>query len=130
MVDMYPVLWPETSGDSWEYVAEKMASNIDTFWKPFSAFEKTTITESDRRVRNFLNGTVESSRIGNEITIRTAGFTGEAYLLLRTHGQKPETMTGGAWKQVEEDTYLLRLDSQDAVVILGDPAVRYDWNNR
>ena len=118
LVDMYQVLWPEASGDSWEHVAEKMAANIDTYWKPFSAFERTTISESDNRVRNFLNGNIESTRSGNEITVRTTGFTGDAYLLLRTHGEEPETMAGGTWKQVEEDTYLLQLTSQEATVIL------------
>ena len=118
LVDMYRVLWPETSEDAWENVAEKMSSNVDTYWKPFSAFDKTTISQSDSRVRNFLNGSVESTRTGDQITIQTTGFTGDAYLLLRTHGETPETMTGGTWKEVERNTYLLRLTSEEASVIL------------
>lgn len=118
LVDIYWVLWPETSEDRWENVAEKMSSNVDTHWKPFAAFDKTTVSQSDSRVRNFLNGSVESTRTGDEISIRTNGFTGDAYLLLRTHGETPETMIGGTWKQVERDTYLLRITSQEASVIL------------
>ena len=117
-VDIYRVLWPESEKDQWEQVAEKMASNIDTYWKPFAAFDKTTISQSDRRVRNFLNGSVESSRDRNEILIQTKDFTGDAYLLLRTHGEKVEAMTGGDWKQVEEDAYLLHLTSDEASVTL------------
>lgn len=117
-VDMYRVLWPESREDEWEEVAEKMASNIDTYWKPYAAFEKTTISQSDSRVRNFLNGSVESTRKGDQISVQTKDFTGDAYLLLRTHGEKIQKMTGGTWKEVEEDTYLLQLTSERASVTL------------
>ena len=117
-VDIYRVLWPESTKDEWQSVAEKMASNIDTYWKPFAAYDKTTISESDSRVRNFLNGSVESIRNGNSISIQMKDVTGDAHLLLRTHGEKPVEMTGGTWKQVEEDTYLLRLTEEKASVTL------------
>ena len=109
---------PETGQEEWQNVAEKMASNIDTYWKPFAAFDKTTISESDARVRCFLNGSFESTRNGNQISIQTRDFTGDAYFLLRTHGEKPEKMAGGTWKTVEADTYLLRLTSELASVTL------------
>ena len=117
-VDIYRVLWPESENDEWEKVAEKMAANIYTYWKPFAAFDKTTISESDRRVRNFLNGSLESKRNGEQILIQTKDFVGDAYLLLRTHGEKPTEMTGGEWKEVERGTYLLRLTSEEAQVTL------------
>lgn len=117
-VDMYRVLWPESRKDEWQSVAEKMAAHIDTYWKPFAAFDKTTISESDSRVRNFLNGSVTSTRKGDQISIQTEYFTGDAYLLLRTHGESPQEMTGGTWKQVEEETYLLHLTEENASVTL------------
>ena len=116
--DIYRVLWPESRNDEWEKIAEKMAANIDTYWKPFAAFDKTTITESDGRVRNFLNGRVESTRDGNVISIETEDFTGDAYLLLRTHGEEPEKMTGGSWKEVERNTYLVQLTQENASITL------------
>lgn len=118
LIDIYAVLWPENVKDEWQEIAEKIAANIDTYWKPFAAFEKTTISESDRRVRNFLNGSVESSRNENQISIQTKDFTGDAYLLLRTHGEEPEQMTGGTWKKVEEDAYLLQITSDKVSVTL------------
>ena len=95
-----------------------MAANIDTYWKPFAVFEKTTISQSDSRVRNFLNESVESTKNRNQISIQTKDFTGDAYLLLRTHGETPEEMTGGTWKQIEEETYLLHLTEENASVTL------------
>lgn len=117
-VDIYRVLWPENEKDEWEKLADKMAANISTYWKPFSAFDKTTISQSDARVRNFLNGNVQSSKNGNHISIKTEDFTGEAYLLLRTHGEKPVSMTGGSFERIEEGAYLLKLTSDTAYVTL------------
>lgn len=116
--DMYRILWPKNRKDQWEEVAEKMAANLDTYWKPFAAFDRITISQSDSRVRNFLNGSIESTRKGNRISVQTKDFTGDAYLLLRTHGEKLDEMTGGSWKQIEDDAYLLQITSENASITL------------
>lgn len=124
-VDIYRILWPENEKDEWENLADKMAANISTYWKPFSAFDKTTISRSDSRVRNFLNGNVESTKDGNKISIKTEDFNGQAYLLLRTHGEKPVDMTGGSWEQVEAGAYLLEITSNTASVTLESNIQQY-----
>ena len=118
--DIFRVLWLENSEDSWEKVSETLASVIATYWKPFAAFDKTTISESDRRVRLFLNQRVTSqeSRLpqGRQISIQVENFAGDAWLMLRTHGETLQTMEGGAWTQIEEDAYLLHLTRENAAV--------------
>lgn len=116
--DIYRILWPETEKDEWEKLAEKLASNIDTYWKPFSSFDKTTISESDARVRNFLNGRLESTKNADRISIRTEGYSGKAYAILRTHGEKLTKMSGGSFEQIEKDAYLLKLTSDTAELTL------------
>lgn len=107
--DIYRILNPENEKDQWQNLADKMASNIDTYWKPFSAFDKTTVSQSDERVRSFLNGKVTSNRNNDTVTIKAENYNGSAYLLLRTHGEEIYEMTGGSYKKVEEDAYLLTL---------------------
>ena len=107
--DIYRILNPENEKDQWQNLADKMASNIDTYWKPFSAFDKTTVSQSDERVRNFLNGKVTRNRNNDTVTIKAENYNGSAYLLLRTHGEEIYEMTGGSYKKVEEDAYLLTL---------------------
>ena len=119
------MLWPENKEDEWQTIAEKAAGHIDTYWKPFSAFEKTTISESDTRVRDFLNGTVESERKGNELLIKTTAYASDAYLLLRTHGEIPVEMNGGSITKVEEDCYLLTVSQENAVVKLQSENMLY-----
>lgn len=118
--DIFRVLWLENSEDSWENVSETLASVIATYWKPFAAFDKTTISESDRRVRLFLNQRVTSqeSRLpqGRQISIQVENFAGDAWLMLRTHGETLQTMEGGTWTQIEEDAYLLHLTRENAAV--------------
>lgn len=121
--DIYRVLWLENQADTWEQVAEVFSSGIATYWKPFAAFEKTTITESDRRVRIFLNETVTSTASptpsGREISVQVENFYGQAWLMLRTHGEKPVSMEGGTWELIEKDAYLLHLTADTATVVLG-----------
>lgn len=116
--DIYRILNSENEKDQWENLADKMAANIDTYWKPFSAFDKTTVSQSDLKVRNFLNGKVTSNRNNDTVTIKAENYNGSAYLLLRTHGEEIYEMTGGSYKKVEEDAYLLTLTDDSARIKL------------
>ena len=116
--DIYRILNPENEKDQWENLADKMAANIDTYWKPFSAFDKTTVSQSDLKVRNFLNGKVTSSKNGNTVTVKTENYEGEAYLLFRTHGEELYEMTGGSFKKIEDNAYLLTLTEDTAKISL------------
>lgn len=117
-VDLYQVIWLQKREDEWEVVSEKLASNISTYWNPFSVFEKTTITESDTRVRRFLNESVTSSRKADKISIKVENFNEDAWIMLRTHGEKIESMKNGNWEKIEDDAYLLHLTSSQATVTL------------
>ena len=116
--DIFRILNPKTEKDQWQNLADKMAANIDTYWKPFAAFDKTTVSQSDERVRNFLNGKVTSNRNNDTVTIKAENYNGSAYLLLRTHGEEIYEMTGGGYKKVEEDAYLLTLIDDSARIKL------------
>lgn len=117
-VDLYQLIWLQEREDEWEVVSEKLASNISTYWNPFSVFEKTTITESDTRVRRFLNESVTSSRKADKISIKVENFNEDAWMMLRTHGEKIESMKNGSWEKIEDDAYLLHLTSSQATVTL------------
>ena len=116
--DIYRILNPENEKDQWQNLADKMAANIDTYWKPFSAFDKTTVSQSDLKVRNFLNGKATSSKNGNTVTVKTENYEGEAYLLFRTHGEELYEMTGGSFKKIEDNAYLLTLTEDTAKISL------------
>lgn len=116
--DIYRAIWPQKRKDEWEVISEKLASNISTYWNPFSVFEKTTITESDTRVRRFLNESVTSDRKADQISIKVENFNEDAWMMLRTHGEKIESMKNGSWEKIEDDAYLLHITSSQATVTL------------
>lgn len=107
LLDMSKVTWPEEDEPHWEVLYDTFSSNINTFWKPFTAFDKTTISESDSRVRNFLSLDYADSRDGDSIIVDISNRSGETYFLLRTHGESVQDMTGGTCREIEQGTYLI-----------------------
>lgn len=107
LVNMERVLYPKDDSDSWEKLYNKYASNTSTYWKPFAAFAKTTLSESDSRVRKFLGMDYTDARDKDEITLDTTGFDKSASYILRTHGEKILSLEGATFKQLEEGAYLI-----------------------
>lgn len=109
MVDIRDVIWPETDDSHWQNLIEKVSSNIDTWWKPFAAFEKTSLTESDRRLRTLLNLDYSHSREGDRIVLETRGMEEDGWFLLRTHGEAVAEAAGAEVQEVEKDVYLVHM---------------------
>lgn len=118
MIDMRHVFWPVDEEERWEKLSEEFSSNTLTYWKPFAAFEKTSLTQSDSRVRTFLSVKYEESRTGDEIVLTVPGLEGEAWFLLRTHGERIRAISGAQYTEAEDDVYLLRVTGQKATVTL------------
>lgn len=108
LLDLKPALWPETKDDQWENYFDVISSNISTYWSPQNSFESTTLTESDSRVRSFLNLSYAQSREADTITLRVEGVQ-EAWFLLRTHGETIADIQGGDYRALEKDAYLIHV---------------------
>ena len=105
LADMKHISWPEEDEDHWETLSEDLFSNINTYWKPFAAFDKTTLTESGERVRALLAADYRDARQADTITVEAAD-SGQ-WFLLRTHGEAVSGLKGGDYVQVEDDVYLI-----------------------
>lgn len=117
------VVWPKAEGDYWEIIYNDMSSSLATYWKPFRKFDRTTLTESDERVRTFLNLNYGVVRNGDEIALTVTGRGNDTcYFLLRTHGEEIVDMTGGSFTKVEEDAYLLTIDSDEVSIYVQQKA--------
>ena len=107
VLDMYSVIWPESKDDQWEKVSEAVTSNLNTYWKPFAVFEKTTLSESNDRIRTFLNMDYKETRRDDTIYLELSGVD-EGWFILRTHGEKIAEIEGGTYEEIEEDAYLIQ----------------------
>ncbi len=126
VMDMSQITWPQKEEDRWEIVSEKFSSNINTFWKPFDAYEKTTVSQSDERVRGFLAMDYRHTRNGNVIRLDVDKKAERAWLLLRTHDEDIEKVQGGTYKEVEEDVYIICAErSQVEITVKNRNAMKY-----
>lgn len=105
--DLNQISWPEKAEERWEILFEKFSSNIDTYWKQFDMFDKTTASESDRRIRNFLALDFKEEREGDTIYLQVEKNQDEVWFILRTHGEEIVSVTGGQYENIEEDAYLI-----------------------
>lgn len=107
LLDMKRVTWPEEGMPLWEVLYENFSSNINTYWNPFSAFDKTSLSKSDERVRAFLAMDYADSRNGDSITVDISNRNGDVWFLLRTHSESISSISGGSYQQIEKDAYLI-----------------------
>ena len=55
LADVSKAAYPQSDEDGWEKLSEKLMANTITYWKPFSAFSGTTVSQCDSRIRRFLS---------------------------------------------------------------------------
>ncbi len=116
-LDLGTVTWPDYDSDHWEIVYNDMSSSLKTYWMPFRIFDHTTLTESDARVRTFLNIDSESKREGDRITLNVKGTNGEkCWFILRTHGEKIDKISGATYSKIEQDAYLIEVTSEEVTI--------------
>lgn len=112
VLNMNRVAYPETEEDNWERLYEAFSSNLLTYWKVYSDFEKTTLSESDVRIRRFLNLDFTEERTGELLRVSVGNFETEAYFILRTHGERIARLEGAGAIELEDDAYLIRAESE------------------
>lgn len=116
LLDLRRVTWPESNDDHWENYSREVLGNIETWWKPYSQFNKTTVTESDSSLRNFFALNYEDWREEDRITLEVSGREGTVSFLLHTHDQEVRSVTGGTAARLEKDIWLLSVQ-EDTVQI-------------
>lgn len=119
-LDMSCVTWPETEEDRWENYSRRISGNIGTWWKPYSCFDKTTLTESDRRLRSFLALDYTDSREKDVIRLQVKNRRGTVSFLLRTHDKNVKSVSGGTAAKIEKDVWLLTVRNDEVQIELGN----------
>lgn len=112
MLNMQKIFWPERKKDRWQIMQKRFSSNLLTYWKKFTCFGSTTLSESNTRTRTFLNLDFSETRTDDEITLKTS--ESGSWFILRTHGEEIEEIEGGTQKKLEDNVYLIQ--AQDTTV--------------
>lgn len=123
VLDLSDVFWPNGTSDGWEVLQERLTSNLRTYWKKFSCFDSTTLSESDQRVRKFLNMNYEATYFNKEIVLKTTQR--DSWFVLRTHAAPIQKISGGTWSEIEKDAYLIHCEDDTVVIELKGDASLY-----
>ena len=127
LIDMHKVLFPVEVTDEWQFFSEDVSSNIKTYWAKNREFDYTAVSESDTRVREFLNLKYTYEREDNVITIKTEK-TDESFFVLRTHGEKVSEASNAHVDCIEEDAYLIHMYGYESKIYLDDSDEIFKYN--
>lgn len=124
MLDMYDIFWPQEKTDRWEVMQKRFSSNLLTYWKNFRDFDSTTLSESNARIRKFLNLAYSQSREDNTIALQTS--EAGSWFILRTHGEEIDEIDGGSQTEIEADAYLICAEDTTVKIRLKEQELYYD----
>lgn len=111
VIDMQRVAYPESEEDSWEKFDKDMTAIIGTYWKPFSAFDNTVVSESSQKIKRFLSADFTKEQTENGVNIDISNFEEELSFIFKTHGRKGISVKGGTASEIEEGAYLIKAHS-------------------
>ena len=124
MLDMYDIFWPQEKTDRWEVMQKRFSSNLLTYWKNFRDFDSTTLSESNARIRTFLNLAYSQYREDNTITLQTS--EAGSWFILKTHGEEIDEIDGGSQTEIEADAYLICAEDTTVKIRLKEQELYYD----
>lgn len=110
LIDLKNVFWPSSEEDRWENFFDRVSRTVNTYCSS-QDFSSTTMSESDAKVRSFLNLNYTEHNEQNRIILETEGAGEEAWFLLRTHGQDITGINGAGYQKLEENAFLIRVPS-------------------
>ncbi|MCM1089473.1 MAG: DUF2194 domain-containing protein [Butyrivibrio sp.] len=117
LIGMHNAMWPESPEDQWENYFDEIFSNVSTYWTKYGSFEQTVLSESDRRVRRFLSLDYEEGRTDQKITLSVQG-EGDAWFVLRLHGEAVAKLQGGTFDKLESGAYLIHAEDAQVEITL------------
>lgn len=107
ILDFECLAYPESDDDSWENYSPDMAANVCTYWKSYAAFQSTTLSESDQKIRRFLALDYKETREDNTIIVEIENFDESASFLFRCDDAEVKEVTNGTFQSVEDGVWLI-----------------------
>lgn len=107
VLDASKALYPESAEDSWNIISNDWSKNYRPYRALFEDFEKTTASEADRRVRNYLALDYEMETSDDIVKLQVDSPDGDSYFVMRLHGQEITEISGGDYEEIENGWYLV-----------------------
>lgn len=117
-VDMSRIAFPEEGGDALTELTSSLGWNIRSYFRGFSEFDGTTVSESDGRIRSFLALDLAHHRENNNVYLEVDGTDGNSWFILRSENETVSRVEGGTFRQLEDNAYLIEVQDKTAVITL------------
>lgn len=120
LADVSKAAYPQSDEDGWEKMSEKLMANTITYWKPFSAFSGTTVSQCDSRIRRFLSLNYEevANESNNKILIHASEGDETAWFVLKTNGEVISDVAGGKYEKIEDNVWLIGMEESSILITL------------
>lgn len=118
LADFSRLMYPAGEGDAWNVLSQRLATDVLSSWEDFRAFDATTLSESDARVRSFLTLDYDAALAEDEITLQHSG-SGTAWFVVRVPERAVTGVEGGSFRQVEDGVYLVEAEERRVTVHVG-----------
>lgn len=120
LADVSKAAYPQSDEDGWEKLSEKLMANTITYWKPFSAFSGTTVSQCDSRIRRFLSLNYEevANESNNKILIHASEGDETAWFVLKTNGEVISDVAGGKYEKIEDNVWLIGMEESSILITL------------
>lgn len=120
LADVSKAAYPQSDEDGWEKLSEKLMANTITYWKPFSAFSGTTVSQCDSRIRRFLSLNYEevANESNNKILIHASEGDETAWFVLKTNGEVISDVAGGIYEKIEDNVWLIGMEESSILITL------------
>lgn len=117
-LDAAKTLYPESEQDSWNIISNDWSKNYRPYRVPFESFEKTTASEADRRVRNYLALDYETETTDDMVKLHVDSSDGDSYFVMRLHGTEIAEISGGSYEEIENGWYLITASDNEVEIQL------------
>ena len=119
MTDIGRVAYPKSEADAWENLSKELMANITTYWKPFSTFEGTTLSQSDAHIRKFLAMSYTEEKEDSCIKVNIKGVGFPVWFVLKIgEGELVTQVEGGSASKIEKGAWLIEADQSQIEINL------------
>lgn len=116
LADMSQAAYPGDSNHTFEKIIYDFGWNTQHYWGVFQGFARTTVSECDDHIRNFLAMDYKETRENNSIRLDVAGPQMPVWFILRINEGNIGKVTGGSWTKIEDQVYLIEAEEPSVVI--------------
>lgn len=122
-LDFSQVYYPTADSTDWTRLSKNLSRFLQTYWAEFrKGFRHTTVSEADTSARRFLALNYTTHRQDDTINLSISHFQKKASFIIRLSNEKITELSGGSYKEMEDNIYVINASSKNVIITVTDNA--------